>query len=272
MRSLHYITVATKPHPNLDILLELCKRVNLKPVVLGMSDKRLQSWGEAFGVKLEHILRFCRKVDERDIVLYTDAFDVIPQARQQKIIDAFLACDADLVFGAETACHPSEDLRAGFNTIHPDPGNPHRYLNSGFFIGYAGSYVAMSAEKGFTPWDDDQGYWAEIFLKKHKSAGRFSTHAIKLDVRSTLVMNLFNARHDLRFDKAVKRYKRLSTGTEPCFLHVNGGAQGFAELAAPLRRQRNMTSDSYGSAEVIYLVAAITALLIILVLLFYGLW
>lgn len=56
---------------------------------------------------------------------------------------------------------------------------------------------------------------------------------MKLDISSTIVMNLFDARNDLNYDQASGRYKRISTGARPCFLHLNGGHDDFMQLAKP---------------------------------------
>lgn len=237
MQRLHYVTLATKPHPNLDILLKLSAKLGLQPKVLGMSDMRMQSWGEAFGIKIEYIIQACSQLNERDILLYTDAYDIIPIASEKEILDAFLLLDADLVFGAEKACHPRQDLRGDFDRIHPKPKNPHRYLNAGFSIGYVGAYKRFVEMKAFHDKDDDQGYWAETFVRHHNTKGTFSTHAIRLDLNSTLVMNLFDARDDVTFTGG--RYIRLSTGTKPCFLHLNGGAYDFDQFAAPLIKRHS---------------------------------
>lgn len=88
---------------------------------------------KGFGTKLDVLKDFINSC-ESDIILFTDARDVVFAAGHDDILNEFLSMDVKVLFGAETNLYPNKSL------IHGDEKNKYRYLNSGLFVGYT-SYL-----------------------------------------------------------------------------------------------------------------------------------
>jgi hypothetical protein len=86
-----------------------------------------------FGTKLKILKDFINQC-QTDIILFTDARDVVFAAGHDDILATFLSMDVKILFGAETNLYPNKSL------IHGDEKQKYRYLNSGLFIGYT-SYL-----------------------------------------------------------------------------------------------------------------------------------
>ena len=56
-----------------------------------MGDKRFQRWGSGFGVKLIHVQEYVRKLPPDDLVMFTDAFDVLLMDSHDGVRAAYLA-------------------------------------------------------------------------------------------------------------------------------------------------------------------------------------
>jgi len=81
-------------------------------------------------------------IADMDIILFTDAYDVLVIDDKSKILREFLHFSADLVFNAECALYPDDDrdaVRRAFDLVP----SKWRYLNSGCYIGYAWAVRAM---------------------------------------------------------------------------------------------------------------------------------
>jgi hypothetical protein len=77
------------------------------------------------------------------IIVFTDAYDVLCIRYDPAGLAAdFSATGRDLIFGAETVfCHHSADVLPFFLSNYL--GQPAKYLNSGFIIGYKWAYLRM---------------------------------------------------------------------------------------------------------------------------------
>lgn len=222
-KRLKWLTVATKSHDNLTKLQDQAEtqKINLK--VLGMRDDRFQRWGQNFGVKLQlyhHYLKY-NKIDRSDIVLMTDAFDVVMVGSHDEIIQKFLMLQSDIVISAEVNCHPDIGLMEAQLNLYPEYKGMYRFLNSGTIIGRAGAILDVFEQNPYDIDIDDQYYWTTRLLER-KAFGCWDRNHIVLDVNNTIFMCMAFALDDFVFDENYTRPRCISTNSYPSIFHFNG--------------------------------------------------
>ena len=138
---LHYITVATKPHPVLNNIQNKVNQNRETIHILGQEEDRNIGWNANgnFGLKLKLVQDFLKRKDiqESDLILFTDAYDVIYYGDFQTIIERYHMFDKPIIFGAETTCSPDPNMKPYYdftNTTFP-------FLNSGLYIGKVNYYM-----------------------------------------------------------------------------------------------------------------------------------
>jgi hypothetical protein len=213
MNNLFYITVATKPHPVLD---KIKQRVNIngeKIHVLGGHENRQIGWEghQNFGVKLREVSDFLKNPDLNpdDIILFTDAYDVVYCGTQDEIIKKYMKFDYPIVFGAEKQCNPDPKRASEYAFI--DTEFP--YLNSGMYIGRVWALKKCILEYKYNDRDDDQRFWTTCFFENPELIG--------LDYKNELFLNTVDMDEKyfyLDTDEHIAIYK----GSNPMFVHVNG--------------------------------------------------
>ena len=123
----------------------------------------------------------------------------------------------EIVFSAERNLWPDKSLR------FPPSHTPHRYLNSGTFIGRVGELKRLLADP-INDADDDQLYIQQRFL-----TGRYD---IKLDHESYIFQT-----HDIAAHCKDRAIFNPISGCYPCIYHGNGGGNAkihFDALASQL--------------------------------------
>jgi hypothetical protein len=208
---LYYITIATKPHPVLDNIKKRIQQNNEDIHVLGLEENRHIGWqGSAnFGIKLREAQDFLfrKEIRPQDIVMLTDAYDVIYCGSQKEIMKRYLSFNKSIVFGCETQCHPDPMLADSYtyrNTEFP-------FLNSGMYIGEAWALRHCLINYQYNDTDDDQRFWTKQFFNY--------TWLFGLDYENTLFLNTEGIEWDkLKFQNNKANYK----GRTPQFVHVNG--------------------------------------------------
>lgn len=208
---LYYITVATKPHPVLTKIAERVKKQSEQMIVLGLQENRAIGWeGNAnFGVKLRETRDFLfqPQIRPQDIVLFTDAYDVVYCGSQNEIGKRFLEIDKPIVFGCESQCHPD----ANMDVHYIDRQLEFPYLNSGMFIGYAWALRHCLIQYEYNDAHDDQRFWTQQYLQQPWLFG--------LDHENTLFLNT----EDMEWDKLVwKNQTAIYKNRNPLFVHING--------------------------------------------------
>ena len=207
---LHYITVATRPHEILNRLKARIESQNENIIVLGSNENRSIGWNAAgnFGVKLKEVRDFVLRSDvlDNDIILFTDAYDVLYFGDQKEIVRRYLEFDTPIVFGCETTCNPVPSYAKYYK--YTDCEFP--YLNSGLFIGKAWALRQYISQYQYNDKDDDQAFWTARFLESNHFA---------LDYKNSIFLNTYGI--DLSLVKRTEdgyEYK----GAKPIFIHVNG--------------------------------------------------
>tara|TARA_Y100000287_G_C14232195_1_gene362496 strand:+ start:2022 stop:2693 length:672 start_codon:yes stop_codon:yes gene_type:complete len=211
MEKLYYITVATKPHIILDQIVDKVHSNNEKIHILGTQENRYIGWNAKgnFGIKLREVQKFLEKpeLNNDDIVLFTDAYDVIYRGDQETIKKRFEKMNHPIIFGAETECNPDPSKTIQYKIRDEE----FSYLNSGMFIGRVWALRTCMNDYKYNDQDDDQLFWTIKFLN--------NKNMIKLDYKNELFFNSYNMNNEFfdYDDNAI--YYRDRT---PQFLHVNG--------------------------------------------------
>lgn len=211
MSNLHYITIATKPHFILDLIKSRIENQCETITVLGLNENRNIGWNAKanFGVKLREVYMYIWNVDldPEDIILFTDAYDVIYCGNHAEIINRYLEFRHPIVFGAETMCNPDPNREHEYKNRHL----PFPYLNSGLFIGRVWALRECMVGYCYNDGDDDQRYWTNYFLKRND--------LIALDYNNSLFLNTAGIKiEEIEWDGKVAKYKNKM----PMFVHVNG--------------------------------------------------
>ena len=206
-----YITIATKPHPILENIKLRAESQGETLTVLGEQENRYIGWQSNgnFGIKIKEVYQFLGRMDldDNDIVLFTDAYDVIYCGNREQIVKRYLKLNKPIVFGAEKFCNPDPARASEYKNV--DCEFP--FLNSGLFIGRVWALRLCMMDYVFHDAHDDQRFWTDKFFE--------NPDLITLDYANSLFLNtvgisvkeiLWNGRHCI--------YK----GRNPQFIHVNG--------------------------------------------------
>lgn len=207
-RKLHVYTVATRPDPALDALIDSCHRKGLGLHVLGINNL-WQGFGNKYLWTAEYL--DLQRLSGDDVMVFVDAYDVLALADEREILEKFRESAARIIFTAEKTCYPDPSLAVRY----PRSPTSFKYLNSGGAIGYVSDVRAMIEMIGFQTTDDDQRAITRFFLDH---PGR-----IALDTQCTFFLPLFavgDAELDLDLNEG--RVVLRETGRRPCFLHGNG--------------------------------------------------
>jgi hypothetical protein len=208
----HHITVATKPHPVLEILQNTVVSKGETLTVLGQEENRSIGWDATgnFGVKLKAVRDFVLRSDlkDDDLVLFTDAYDVIYYGNREQITHRYFKFSKPIVFGCEKYCNPVPS----YEKYYPNTNHEFRFLNSGMFIGRVWALRKCIEKYEYEDRHDDQLFWTIQFLKEN-------CDLIQLDYDNTLFFNSAGVPlADIEVNDTSCKYK----STEPLFVHVNG--------------------------------------------------
>lgn len=247
--SLRVVTVATSAEDpwewgtGIQLLRDSCRRCGHDLEVYGLGEE----W-TGFGMKLRLMYEAIKDDPAERVVLFVDAYDVLFLPAGTEILTRFLAFGAPIVFSAELACWPFEDLAGEYPepavtdlepvdpriaALRPKPplAVPLKYLNSGSYIGYAGAVRDALLELSPEDEDDDQGLFTRYFLDHPEK--------VSLDYQASLFHTLFGVgaeRFVLESNPLGLRSK--ITGSHPCLVHGNGsGKYALLEIIKGLRER-----------------------------------
>ena len=202
----HYLTIATKPHPNLNRIKDVLLRHGDTISILGL-DRNSSMNG--FGIKLNYIKDFIKDLDNSDILLCTDAYDIILNGTLEEIQRRFVEMKTPILFGAEKGCWPDPYKQPMYKTQAQD----FPYLNAGAFIAYIGPLKQILNGIDFAENTDDQRLWTDIYLK---------TGLVSIDHSNKIFFNMFKV--DMK--KLVIRKNEFKYGeAEPLIIHFNGDSK-----------------------------------------------
>ncbi|RZF36466.1 hypothetical protein LSTR_LSTR009562 [Laodelphax striatellus] len=197
----------------------------------------MHSTGGGYKVNLlkEELQKY--KDDENKIIMFTDSYDVIINGAMKNIIYRFKQLEARIVFSAESTCWPDESLAESY----PATESKYKYLNSGGYIGYAADLYNLLSTAPIANKDDDQLFLTKLFLKTEIR----EKYRIKLDYKSSIFQNLYNALDDIemRLDDVFSYTENNKYGTIPIVIHGNGRSK-FA-----LSTVGNYIANSWNEAQ-----------------------
>lgn len=249
-RRLHHITVATHGDEGLARLARSASWHGDGLRVLGVGDPRLQQWGVGFGVKVENFVNYARSVDPEDLILFTDAYDVVMWGSHADVaagydaaVAAAAAAEADpasakaprrprILVSAETLPTVWDGVDYGAAWPPALLGGPggrsthFPYLNSGSFVAPAGDLAALLTSRQMDMNDNDQAFFSERFLASRANA---SLPRMALDHDNAVFLTLTAApplretvAGSLVYDPVARRWRHASTGGFPSVFHSPG--------------------------------------------------
>lgn len=207
----YHITIATKPHPILDNIINKINENKEYIYVLGANENRNIGWNDKanFGVKLREVHDFIFKssIQNEDIVLFTDAYDVIYAGNHVEIVKRFINMNTPIVFGSETTCNPDPDKA----NMYTNKNVKFPYLNSGMFIGIVGALRECMKNYVYEDKHDDQRFWTQKFFEYPK--------LFTLDYENQLFLNTYGIDiENINLNKHQIEYENKN----PMIVHVNG--------------------------------------------------
>lgn len=154
------VTVATSPDGYYKWLKESCDRYNTELITLGMNEKWL-----GYNWKLLKMKKYLEQLDDNEIVMFVDAYDVILLDDPHKLEQKFIQSDKKIIVGCEKK---NRYLTLGYIVFDTCDNKP---LNSGTYIGYVKYLKQMLKEiieKNNNPSLDDQKLMIK-YCKKNKN-------------------------------------------------------------------------------------------------------
>ena len=192
-----------------------CKTYGLKYKIMGLNTK----WnggnmanGPGGGQKINFLFDTLNELNDDQIVLVTDSYDVIMSSSSKEIIEKYKSFNKNIVFASESSCWPDRHIADKFPKINE---KKNLYLNSGGFIGDVASIKKIvSTVPGNS---DDQRWYTQIFLSDE------GKDIIALDYDCKIFQCLNDAEIELEIDYHKARIKNINNNTYPCQIHGNGG-------------------------------------------------
>lgn len=192
----HCIVTNTPDHQNVKNLL---KSANNQVTII---EAKEQEWRHS--LKLDYYKIHLQTLAYNEIVLLTDAYDVILIDNHSNIIESFLKFNVNIVVSAENNRHPLNTPKYGDkNLIFP-------YLNSGGIIGYAGD-ILSTINRGYSTKYGDQYSWTQWYLNQ------INNITIVLDHNNEIFISMYNVK-----DVQDSPFKHLKTSGIPKIIHFNG--------------------------------------------------
>lgn len=207
----HYLTIATKPHPILENIKKRVLQNDEYIYILGKDENRHIGWhaNGNFGLKIKLVQEFLtdNEIDDNELILFTDAYDVIYYGDFSTIIDKYNTFNKPIIFGAETTCSPDKRMTQYYfniNTKFP-------FLNSGLYIGKVWALKECLQNYEYNDQHDDQLFWTHSFFQHQDK--------IELDYNNNLFLNTYGV--DIE-EISISKSDIYYNNKNPLFLHVNG--------------------------------------------------
>jgi hypothetical protein len=162
---IYVITYATHSEGNFENLIN--NKWNIHITVLGWGHK----WN-GFMTKISEYQKFISKLDDNDIVIVVDGFDVYIKNDLSVAIDYFRECNCEILFSKNVPIGPS------FITDQIFPPTKGMTLNSGMFMGYVRSIKKLLTTSLKMKCKDDQRNFIIIIKKELIKNVKIDTNCI----------------------------------------------------------------------------------------------
>ena len=137
--NLHVIICATHDSEDYQKLISSLDKFNFNHHTICWGKK----WeGSGYGMRMQDTLDYVNKLNDDDIVLYLDGYDILNLGNVQELINKYKKFNMDIVFAAEKGLWP--DISLGFHNLIPNINKSYPYLNAQF-IGKASTVRKMLA-------------------------------------------------------------------------------------------------------------------------------
>lgn len=228
----HWVTIANKENKILDLLKITAIFQDIDFIILGgqyanMTEPWLRSENSHLGLKLLEINNYVKNenLPEDDILLITDAFDVVFVGEIDTVIKRYQNLNKAIIFGAENGCWP----------IGPQcerlPNAPLRGLNSGTIIGRIKDFRKLMSDYTFDEEKDDQEYWTEKYIANPDLIGLDNDR----DLFLTLSFMIDDARNHMHWEpNGVFGWKDKT----PQFIHRCGESKDWLDKAVVYMYQK----------------------------------
>lgn len=164
------------------------------------------------GHKVNLLRNHLKTLPDHDVVLFTDAYDVLYNANIKEITTRYMGFNTKVLFSAEADIWPDASLAKSFEELPANLGTKYQYLNSGTFIGQVGELKKMLNDSDVSDDGDDQLFYQKLFLSD------------KYDVKLDYEGYIFQCNEERVGYDGVNLYNPL-TNCCPCIYHGNGGEE-----------------------------------------------
>ena len=209
-----------------------------------------ESWN-GYKDKITAMRHAINDLDDKDIVCFVDAYDVLINDSSDEIKRRFFRKQCDLIFGAEMCCYPEKHLARHIEynkNISKKTRTNHVYLNAGGYIGYVHAIRKMlywkSDNEIYYSCSDgtDQAYMMEYL---------FENPEVKLDTEADIFLNMHKVDwKEIYIFNGKIRNKALNN--EPCIVHFNGGywQTNNGKSILPIITEKILESNPYQRSEI----------------------
>ena len=133
MKKLRVLTFSDKDLGSENNLLQSCKKNDLELIVLTCHKEWVSN-----AIKIKLLFDYLKTVEAEQLLLITDAFDVLINASEGDIINVFSTFEKDIIFGAEANFYfRNHRIKKNYQATYPESETIYKYLNSGTFMGKA---------------------------------------------------------------------------------------------------------------------------------------
>lgn len=127
-----FTVINNQAHPGFNLLRLSCAINKLQLVALMYMENDFHN----NRIKDEILVNYLEEhIPDDEIIFFTDGNDAVLLCSEEEILRKFHKAGKELVFSAESACWPDKNLVEEY----PHTTSPFRYLNSGGFVGKAGT-------------------------------------------------------------------------------------------------------------------------------------
>ena len=189
--------------------------VNIKTIITKFS----LGHGHGFGIKLKIVNDYIQDLDNNDLIMVIDGYDILIASTEQDIIDNYnkITNNNDkIIFSSEKGCWPDINLESQY----PESPSSYKYLCAGAYIANIGLMKKLFNDNKYI-FDldinelnrmDDQLFFTKLFLNNKSD--------IILDYNNNIFNSMYNGLYDLEFINN-KWYNKI-TQTYPIIFHANG--------------------------------------------------
>lgn len=235
-------------HPKVTVLELSAKRFNIPITILGSGIKWTRNY-----LKIQLLYDAIKDLDNNEIILCSDAFDVLYLAGEQQILEKFLTFNGKIVFGAEKLySHHYPKYKNFWDTIGEK--YDYKYLNSGTFIGYQKDILTMltnilNTSKNYTESSDQKLYGKYVVKNPDKVVLDYTAKLFWCPAGEQKILEkLYKIENKTEDNYQIQLILRnLKTDTTPCLIHITHSKKYYGLLLNVALKLKLITSNEKDS-------------------------